>query len=69
MKSILKGLGVAFAGFMMIATLAIAIWSLVMVAFLNGYIAIAVFLGAISLLVLDGFVFYHIGKGDAYAKD
>jgi hypothetical protein len=69
MKNFFRGLLTAFAGFMLIAVMLASLAALVGIWFLEGYVAIAAFIGATSVLGVDILVLYKIGKGGAYAKD
>lgn len=69
MKSILKGLLTAFVGFAMIALLVGGVYGLIGVRHLEGYAAVAAFIGSVGVLACDVYALRKIGKGGAYAKD
>lgn len=69
MKAFFRGLLTAFVGFMMIALLVGGIYGLIGVRLLDGYVAVAAFLGSMAVLICDGYVLYKVGYGGKYAKD
>jgi hypothetical protein len=68
MKAFLKGLLTAFVGFAMIAILAGGLIGLVGVWFLEGYAAVAAFIGSLLAIACNVWAMRKIGKGGAYAE-
>lgn len=68
MKNFFRGLLTAFVGFVMIAALVCGAAVLVGVWFLDGYAAVGAFVGALSILGVDGFILYQVGSGGKYEK-